>query len=33
VETPGGDILVNFLEGQISLTAEVSFAFSGKFWY
>ena len=33
VETPGGDILVNFLEGRISLTAEVSFAFSGKFWY
>lgn len=33
VEAPGGDILINFQENQISLTSEVSFAFSGKFWY
>ena len=33
VETPGGDITISCGEEQISLFGEVSFAFSGKFWY
>ena len=33
VETPGGDITISCGEDQISLSGEVSFAFSGKFWY
>ncbi len=33
VETPGGNIAIVCSETQITLNGEVSFAFSGKFWY
>ncbi len=33
VETPGGNITIVCGEERISLNGEVSFAFSGKFWY
>ena len=33
VEFPGGDVLVNCTDEKITLTAEVSFAFEGKFEY